>query len=130
MALWYTQLLFKGNEFLGDSLADWQDVSGTVPPGLSDTEQYTAVIVSGYALYGQLHGYYALGIAHILVDRSTGQAYYSSEQSALHSETTETLTPPQKEAIQTWLVQQYPAAWENSVDAFKRSLSRVPEEMK
>ena len=122
MAQWYTQLLFKGNDFLGDSLADWQGVVEILPPEVTGVEDYTAIIVSGYALYGQLHGYYALGIAHIAVERGTGRAFYRSEQSALHREPVETLTPAQKEAVRQWLVGQYPAAWENSVDAFKNSL--------
>jgi hypothetical protein len=122
MAQWYTQLLFRGDEFLGDSLADWQVISDLLPAGVEDVDRYTAVIVSGYALYGQLHGYYALGVAHLAVERSTGQVYYCSEQSALHREPVETLTHAQRQAVQVWLAAQYPTAWENSVDAFKRSL--------
>jgi hypothetical protein len=122
MAQWYTQLLFKGDEFLGDSLADWQGVDETLPPGFSNFDGYTAVIVSGYALYGQLQGYYALGIAHIAVDRESGKAYYCSEESMLHKELPETLTPLQREGIRDWLIQQFPAAWENSVDTFRKSL--------
>lgn len=127
MAQWYTQLLFKGDEFLGDSLADWHGVSDTLLEDKQDLEHFTAVIVSGYALAGQLHGYYALGIAHIAVDRASGQAFYCSEQSALHTEPVETLTPAQKEEVRAWLLQQYPLAWENSVEAFKQSLLKQPE---
>jgi len=126
MAQWYTQLIFKGDQFLGDSLTGWQGVEGTPPPDLSSFEHFTAVIVSGYALYGQLQGYYALGIAHIVVDKASDKAYYQSEQSILHMESLDSLTPVQKETIRTWLVEHYPGAWENSMDAFKKSLVMEP----
>lgn len=122
MAQWYTQLLFKGDTFLGDSLADWQAIEDVPPAELNGVERFTAVIVSGYALYGQLRGYYALGVAHIVVDPASGKAYYLNEQSALHRERADTLTPIQKSAIRDWLTNSYPAAWENSTDAFKKSL--------
>jgi len=127
MAQWYTQLLFKGDAFLGDSLADWHAVEDMPPAELNGVERFTAVIVSGYALYGQLRGYYALGAAHIVVDPTSGKAYYLTEQSALHREPVDTLTPTQKGAIRDWLISNYPAAWENSVDAFKRSLETERE---
>jgi len=122
MAQWYTQLVFKGNTFLGDSLADMQEIQGISPPGMEGNEQFTMVIVSGYALYGQLHGYYALGVAHVIVDPTKDKAFYVSEESALHRERVETLSPVQKDMIRDWLMQQYPTAWDNSTDAFKQSL--------
>lgn len=127
MAQWYTQLVFKDDTFLGDSLADWQKVELMPPEGLNGVERFTAVMVSGYALYGQLRGYYSLGVAHIGVDPASGKAYYLSEASALHREPVDNLTSAQKGAIRDWLVNTYPAAWENSVDAFKRSLETERE---
>jgi hypothetical protein len=126
MAQWYTQLLFKGETFLEDSLADWQEVEESAPDGLNGIERFTAVIVSGYALYGQVQGYYALGIAHIGVDPKTGKACYLSEKSALHSEPVDSLTPNQKQSISDWLKHHYPTAWENSTHAFKGSLKGEP----
>jgi hypothetical protein len=129
MAQWYTQLIFKGDTFLGDSLADWKEVNGALSPnasiGLSTShgEGYTTVIVSGYALYGQLRGYYALGVAHIVIDPATGRAYYSSEQSALHQVPVDSLTPAQRVAIREWLIGLNHEAWENSTTSFRRSLA-------
>jgi len=122
MAQWYTQLVFKGDTFLGDSLADWHDVEPKPPGTLAGIDRYTAVIVSGYSLYGQLQGYYALGVAHILVDPSNGKAFYPSEESALHREPLETLSSAQKAQLRDWLSRQYPAAWENSTEPFRKSL--------
>jgi hypothetical protein len=122
MAQWYTQLVFKDDTFLGDSLADWHIVDTRQPENLAGADTYTAVIVSGYSLYGQLQGYYSLGVAHILVDPASGKAFYPTEDSALHREPLETLTLAQKECIRDWLIGQYPTAWENSTEPFRRSL--------
>jgi hypothetical protein len=88
MALWYTQYVFKGDTCLGEGLADFALVEGvaSLELSLNGHERYTLVIVSGYALYGQLRGYYALGVAHVLVDPANGQARYLSEQSAQRQE--------------------------------------------
>jgi len=120
MAQWYAQLVFKGNTFLGDGLTDFAMVEGIAPP--NGGERYTTVIVSGYALYGQLRGYYALGVAHIVVDPTSGQAYYLSEQSALRQEPVDSLTPDQRAAIREWLIGLNRTAWENSTASFRRSL--------
>ncbi len=121
MAQWYAQLVFKGDTLLGEGLTDFALVEGVA--SFNGGERYTTVIVSGYALYGQLRGYYALGVAHILVDLASGQAYYPSEQSARHQEPVDSLTPAQRAAIREWLIGLNPAAWENSTDPFRRSLS-------
>lgn len=129
MAQWYAQLVFKSDTFLGDGMTDWEGVNGVASPNaitgsnLNDRERYTTVIVSGYALYGQLRGYYALGVAHILVDPISGQAHYLSEQSALHQEPVDSLTPAQRAAIREWLIGLNHQAWENSTNSFRRSLS-------
>jgi hypothetical protein len=120
MAHWYAQLVFKGDTLLGEGLADFAQIEGVA--SLNGGEQYTTVIVSGYALYGQLRGYYALGVAHLAVDPTTGKAHYLSEQSAFHTEAVNSLTPAQRAAIREWLITLNRAAWENSTDAFRESL--------
>lgn len=120
MAQWYAQLVFKGDNLLGEGLADLGQVAeaGSVNGG----ERYTTVVVSGYALYGQLRGYYSLGVAYLSVDPATGQARYLSERSALHLETVDSLTPTQRAAVREWLTGLSLAAWENSTDSFRKSL--------
>ena len=122
MAQWYTQLLFSGDTFLGDAVADFSLVEGVAL--LNGRSQYTTVIISGYALYGELRGFFAAGVAHIGVDPSNGQASYLSEKSALHLEPVGSLTAVQRTAIREWLINLDPSAWENSTIAFKRSLDK------
>ena len=129
MAQWYAQLVFKGDTLLGEGLTDFAQVEGVVAPNASTGpsvnggEHYTTVIVSGYALYGQLRGFYALGVAHLTVDPASDKAHYLSEQSALHTEPAESLTPAQRGAVRDWLIGLNRAAWENSTDAFRDSLN-------
>ena len=120
MAQWYAQLVFKGESLLGEGLADLGEVAEVAPA--HDGEHYTTVTVSGYALYGQLRGYYSLGVAQLSVDLATGKARYLSERSALHLEPVETLTPTQRAAIREWLIGLNRAAWENATDSFRKSL--------
>ena len=120
MAQWYAQLVFKGEALLGEGLTDFALVEGVASP--NGGERYTTVIVSGYALYGQLRGYYSLGVAHLSVDPASGKAHYLSEQSALHQEPVDSLTPVQRAAIREWLIGLNRVAWENSTDTFRRSL--------
>jgi hypothetical protein len=121
MAQWYAQLVFKGDTLLGEGLTDFAQVEGVAAPNGGD--RYTTVIVSGYALYGQLRGYYALGIAHMTVDG--GRAAFASERSALHTEAVSTLSPNQRAAIREWLTRASRAAWENSTETFRRELGEV-----
>ncbi|MBI3764002.1 MAG: hypothetical protein HY260_19335 [Chloroflexi bacterium] len=120
MAQWYAQLVFKGDTLIGEGLTDFALVEGVVSP--NGGERYTTVIVSGYALYGQLRGYYSLGVAHLAVDAASGRAAYISQDSALHKEEVSTLTTPQRAAIREWLVSLSPTAWENSTEMFKSGL--------
>ena len=120
MAQWYAQLLFKGDTLLGDGVSDFAQVEGVGPP--NGGERYTTVLVSGYSLYGRLRGYYALGVAHISVDSSTGKSRYLSEESGQHIESLDSLTPAQRLAIREWLIELNAEAWENSTDIFRRSL--------
>jgi hypothetical protein len=123
MAQWYAQLVFKGDTFLGEGLTDFTLVEGLAAPNGHD--QYTTVIVSGYALYGQLRGYYALGVAQLVVDPASGQARYASPESALHQESVATLTLAQRAVIRDWLIRLSSEAWENSTGLFKKSLDDV-----
>lgn len=132
MAQWYTQLVFKGDTFLGDGLTDFELVEGVASPNLAGDEGqaastngdecYTTVTVSGYALYGQLRGYYALGIAHVVIDSASGQARYLSEQSARRQEPVGSLTPAQRAAVREYLARLNPEAWEMSNISFRQQL--------
>jgi len=156
MAQWYMQFVFKGDILLGEGLTDFAQVEGVASPNpstgsplhlppaggsvgdfagqapstrvsVNGGERYTTVIVSGYALYGRLRGYYSLGIAHLLVDPVSGKAHYLSEQSALHTEPVVSLTSAQRAAIREWLISLSSTAWENSTDIFRRSLDAERE---
>jgi len=120
MAQWYAQLVFKGDTLLGEGLTDFALVEGVALP--NGGENYTTVIVSGYSLYGQLQGYYALGVAQVSVEPASGQAHYLSEQSALHQEPSDSLTTAQRAAIREWLIGLNEVAWANSTESLRRSL--------
>jgi hypothetical protein len=120
MAQWYAQLVFKDDTLIDEGVADLGEVAGAAPP--NGGERYTTIIVSGYALYGQLRGYYSLGVAHLSVDPVRGNAQYVSEQSALHTEPLDTLTSAQRTAIRDWLMNLSLTAWENSTEMFRRAL--------
>lgn len=126
MAQWYTQFVFKDDTLLGEGLAEFELVEDVASSdfSLNGHEQYTLVVVSGYALYGQLRGYYALGIAHILVDPASGRAWYLSEQSARRQEAVDTLTTTQRTALRERLMQFNPEAWESSSLSFRQQLER------
>lgn len=121
MAQWYAHLVFRGDRLLGEGLQDFAEVEGVASNG--GGEAYTAVIISGYALYGKLRGFYALGISQIKVDPESGAAHYASEESALRKETTDSLTAAQRAAVRTWLVDFNREAWENSTEPFKMALT-------
>ena len=124
MAQWYTQLVFKDDTFLSEGGIDLMGVEVVASTEFSANghEQYTLVVVSGYALYGQLRGYYALGIAHVLVDPASGQAYYLSEQSARRQEPVDSLTPTQRAMVRDYLIRFNPEAWETSNISFRQQL--------
>ena len=123
MAQWYAHLLFKGDQLLGEGLEDFAQVSG-VKVGLKG-DRYTAVVVSGYALYGKLRGFYSLGVSQIHLDPSTQQAFYATEDSSLHKEPVGSLTPAQRSAIRDWLISFDALAWENSTEPFKLGLMSI-----
>ncbi len=121
MAQWYAHLLFKGDQLLGEGLDDFAKVSGVRPE--LEGERYTAVVISGYALYGKLRGFYSLGVSQIRLDPSTQQAFYATEDSSLHKEPVESLTASQRLAIRDWLMAFSLSAWEDSTELFKLGLS-------
>ncbi|MBV7337909.1 hypothetical protein KFU94_58705 [Chloroflexi bacterium TSY] len=125
MAWWNTQLIFQGDTLIAEGvnplpLDDLEVlVQEQVPP--SATEQYTRIIVSGYALYSELRGYYALGVAHWNLDRTTGRAYMT-EASQNNREPISSLTPSQRTAIRECLTRFSPEAWEASLFSFRKQL--------
>lgn len=121
MAQWYAHLLFRGDQLLGEGTSEAARIEGVRTDGHGDP--YTAVVVSGYALYGKLRGFYSVGVSSILVDPQTGVASYASEESSLGKESVASLTPKQRAAIGEWLVRFDPEAWENSTEPFKLSLT-------
>ena len=124
MAWWQTQLVFHGDKLIAETLNDTGLDAikfSTDPATAPDGEQLTMVVVSGYSLYGELRGYYALGVAHMHVDRASGKGYMS-EQSEAHKEPVSALTTKQKQAVREWLRAFNPSAWETSTEAFKNSL--------
>ncbi len=124
MAWWQTQLVFQGDKLIAETLNDagLDAIEFSNDPSVApDGESFTAVVVSGYSLYGELRGYYALGVAHMRVDRANG-AGYMSEQSEAHKELVSTLTSAQKHAAREWLRVFNASAWETCTEDFKKSL--------
>ncbi len=124
MAWWQTQLVFQGDTLIAETLDDaGLDAIkfSTDPAAAPEGESLTMVVVSGYALYGELRGYYALGVAHMRVDRASGMGYLS-ETSEAHKEPVSSLSAKQKQVVREWLRTFSPAAWENSMESFKNNL--------
>jgi hypothetical protein len=127
MAWWTTQFIFEGDVLIAEGLEpmslaeiEWI-VQETADRPLNGSERYTRVIVSGYALYGQLRGYYALGVAHWVLDRANGRAMWS-ELSQRNSEPVSSLSPTQRAVIRECLSRLNPEAWETSNVSFRRQL--------
>jgi hypothetical protein len=125
MTWWTTQLIFRDDTLISEGIDpvplneyEWV-VNGKEP--IHESEHYTRVIVSGYALYGTLHGYYALGIAHWWLDRSNGRVYMS-ESSQYHTESITSLTTTQRAIVRECLIHLNPSAWENSHATFRQKL--------
>lgn len=124
MAQWYAHLVFRGDQLLGEGLQDFARVEGVASNGSG--EPYTAVVVSGYALYGKLRGFYSLGVSQIQVDRDSGVARYASQESALQKEPIDSLSSKQRAAVRRWLIDFDREAWENSTEPFKLALAHSP----
>ncbi len=124
VAGWQTQLIFQSDKLIAETLNDagLEVIKFSSDPSVAhDGESFTAVIVSGYALYGQVRGYYALGVAHMRVDRAGGTGYMS-ETSEAHKEPVTSLSLKQKQAIREWLRVFNRSAWETSTEVFKKTL--------
>ena len=125
MAWWTTQFVFHGDSLISEgvdpvSLHSYEVVVNGKAPARA-AEHYTRVIVSGYALYGELHGYYALGVSHCYLDSGAGRLYMS-EDSQRHTEPVSSLTPAQRSALRECLINISPGAWENSAHLFRKKL--------
>jgi hypothetical protein len=125
MAWWTTQLIFRGNQLIAEGfdpvpMDDLELVLDDPVPG-NGFERYTRVIVSGYALYGQLRGYYALGVSHWHLDQTANRAFMS-EDSQRHTEPVSSLTPAQRAIVRECLINLNPMAWETSTLPFRRAL--------
>lgn len=125
MAWWKTQLIFQGDTLIAEGLdpISVDDIELVVqeeaPP--NGTKRYTRVLVSGYALYGKLRGYYALGVAHWYLDRSAGRVFLS-EASQGNNEPVSSLTPTQRAIIRECLIDLNREAWETSNASFRNQL--------
>ena len=127
MAWWNTQLVFQDDTLIAEgadpALFVEPDLEVVVQGGKPDngTAVYTYVIVSGYALYGQLRGYYALGVSHWYVDRKSGRVYMT-EAGQQHNESITSLSVGQRAVIREFLVNFNKEAWETSTRSFRRQL--------
>ncbi len=120
MAWWHARLLFYGDDLIGvdlDRLVP-EEVEAEGPS--NGNLRVTAVQVSGYALYGELRGYYALGVAELAVDPQTGAIVPVDTEADLDPR--RHLTPRQKEIVREWLKKHSPEAWDTSLYSFKQTL--------
>jgi len=122
MAQWYAHLLFRGDQLLGEGTGEPAKIEGVREA--ADGDPYTAVVISGYALYGKLRGFYSVGVSFIRVDPQSGVANYASEDSSLGKESVASLSSKQRAAVAEWLIHFDPEAWENSTEPFKLSLTQ------
>ncbi len=122
MAQWYAHLMFRGDQLLGEGTSEPAKIEGVRESG--DGDPYTAVVISGYALYGKLRGFYSVGVSFIRVEPQSGVANYASEDSSLGKESVASLSPNQRAAVAEWLIHFDPEAWENSTEPFKLSLTQ------
>jgi hypothetical protein len=127
MAWWTTQFIFQGDTLISEGLEppalrnlEWV-IADSEDKLSNGGEHYTRVIVSGYALYGRLRGYYALGVAHWHLAQEGRQALWS-EASQRHSEPVASLTPSQRAIIRECLIRFDAEAWETSNASFRRQL--------
>lgn len=125
MAWWTTQLIFHEGSLISEGvdpvpLQEYEVVVDGEAP-VDAGEHYTRVIVSGYALYGELRGYYALGVSHCYLDREA-ERVYMSETSQRHTESVSSLTPAQRTTVRECLINISPDAWENSNLLFRKML--------
>ena len=126
MAWWYARLLFHGDRLVDAGLHDaMPPAAEVVDPDaelLPAADAFTSVCVSGYALYGRLRGYYALGVGHFRLDPATGRAL-ATEAAINHTEPVSSLSPRQRAVVGDWLEAQSPEAWASSLERFREVLA-------
>ena len=120
MAWWHTRLLFYGDDLIGVDLDRLVPEEMDVEAVSNGVLQVTAVQVSGYALYGELRGYYALGVAELAVDLQTGDTLPVDLEAEI--DPSRHLTPRQKRIVREWLINHSPTAWETSLRSIKQAL--------
>ncbi len=120
MAWWHARLLFYGDDLLS------VDLDRLVPEEIHGDQasngslHLTAVQVSGYSLYGQVRGYYALGVAELALDPQTGETAPIDPETDL--DPARHLTPRQKQVVREWLKEQSQMAWDTSLSSFRQAL--------
>ena len=127
MAWWNTFFIFENDALIAEGFEPpfmhnlkWITQEAAAGPS-NGANRFTRVIVSGYALYGELRGYYALGIAHWQLEKASGSAYLS-EASQRHCEPVSSLTPAQRAIVRECLIRLNPEAWETSNFSFRQQL--------
>ncbi len=130
MAWWYARLLFHGDRLVDAGLHDalppaTEVVAPDAAPPPAGAEAFTSVCVSGYALYGRLRGYYALGVGHFGLDPATGRAF-ATEAALCHTEPVASLSPRQRSIVGAWLQEHSPEAWASSLERFQQALVTAP----
>jgi hypothetical protein len=126
MAWWTTHLVFRDDTLIAEgldplALEDVEIVTMNGAGAPHGSEHYTRVIVSGYALYGVLRGYYALGISHWYVQRAA-QRVFASEASQRNIEPVASLSSTQRAVIRECLMRIDLNAWEASNRSFRQQL--------
>jgi len=128
MAWWYARLLFHGDRLVDagihDAMPPAAEVDDAPPAAAAPSDAFTSVCVSGYALYGRLRGYYAIGVGRFRLD-AAGRAL-AAEPALRHAEPVSILTPPQRDEVRAWLQAHSPEAWETSLDRFRRAVAGDP----
>lgn len=130
MAWWHARFLFYGDDLVGvdhDRLVPEDIADGQAPP---EWPRLTGVQVSGYVLYGDVRGYYALAVAELAVDLQTSRVVPVGADAGLDQASKgaggrsagQSLTPRQKQIVREWLQGYNPIAWETSLHNFKRML--------
>lgn len=124
MAWWYARLLFHGDQLIDAGIHELIPAEVQVdsdPNTAPDGEELTSIWVSGYALYGQVRGYYAVGVGHLRLDPLARRAYMS-DASARHAEPVASLTVAQRDHVREWLAALDREAWQSSLTGFRRAL--------
>ncbi len=126
MALWTAQLIFNDNTLVSEGfevimLDDFHLVmkgndltDGSIP--------YTKVIISCYALSGQLRCYDDLGVSHWRLDIANSRIYMS-DASQLNTEPVSTLSSKQRVVVRDFLITMSESAWDASNRSFRQKLA-------